>query len=396
MGSLSGEQLSAIEDYLDRQGMTYKPLRDEMLDHISCDIERLMTSGQSFDDAWLTITKELPPKQIQTIQFETMETINKKESLSKWFAYLSFFLLFAGSAFKLMKFPGAGQMLIGSFIAIALALVSGSTFGMINHKEKRGHWLLVLMLVGILLFLASITFQILHLPGAVELRTLAVTSLCVAYVASFFYLRGSGDYILFWLHEKYTPAIERFILILFGAVMILRMPSLILAYEDFLSIVLLIITIASVGLHFHALGWRALKADEKPSLGYSIWLSVSIVCFLLPALMGIVSLPVRAMLFVVFWPIAGALVAMRSAKGTSRTAVFAITAFVTTIYLISALVESQVLPIGTNGLIFNAVVLTTLLALLFLFRKESFFRMYLIIVVSHYLFVYPWELGLGM
>jgi hypothetical protein len=394
MGVLSKEQLQAIREYLDRQGMTYKPLQDEMLDHVSCDIEKLIASGQSFDAAWLAITKELPPKQIQTIQLETMETINKRESLSKWFAYLSFFLLFAGSVFKLMKFPGAGQMLIGSFVAIALALISGSTFGMIANKEKRGGWLLVAILVGVLLFLASFTFQILHLPGAIELRTMAVVTLCLSFSGSFFYLRGSGNYLLPWLHERYMSAIERFIFILFGAVFVMRIPSLLLEYEDFMSRILLVITIATAGLHFHALAWHTYKTSEKPTLIYSVGLSVSIICFLLPALMGFLSLPVRAGLMVAFWPIAGAIVTMRSQEGNTRVAAFLTTGFITLIYLLSALASSEVLPAALNAFSFNGIVLMILLAVLVLFRKNPFFRMYLLIAVSHYLFMYPWELGL--
>ncbi|MEQ8810194.1 MAG: hypothetical protein RIE59_14070 [Imperialibacter sp.] len=394
MGSLSKEHLEAIRDYLSRQGMTFKPLQDEMLDHVSCDIEKLIASGQSFDDAWQAITKELPLKQIQAIQIETMETINKKESLSKWLAYLSFFLLFAGSVFKLMKFPGTAQMLIGSFVAIALALVSGSAFGMMANKGKRGSWLLVAVLTGVLLFLASFTFQILHLPGATELRTMAVMLLCVSYVISFFYLRGSDNYVLPWLHEKYTPAIERFLFILFTAVFVIRMPSLILGYEDFMSRILLVIAIASAGLHFHALSWHAFKWNKRPTLAYSLALSVSIVCFLLPALMGFLSLPVRAGLMVAFWPIAGAIVAVRSQEGNTRVAAFLTTGFITLIYLLSALASSEVLPAALNAFSFNGIVLMILLAVLVVFRKNPFFRMYLLIAVSHYLFMYPWELGL--
>ena len=151
---MNKQHWQTIADYLDKQGVSFEPLREEMLDHIGCDVERLMETGSSFEEAWQKVLNEIPPKQLYTIQIETMETINKKEALSKCFAYLSFFLLFAGSVFKLMKFPGAGQMLIGSFMAIALALLSGSIFGISTNKEKRGSWLLLGILKGLLLFLA--------------------------------------------------------------------------------------------------------------------------------------------------------------------------------------------------------------------------------------------------
>ncbi|WP_339794499.1 MAG: hypothetical protein ACMVP2_04185 [Imperialibacter sp.] len=395
MGGLNKEQLQAIRDYLARQGMTYKPLQDEMLDHVSCDIEKLIAFGQSFDAAWLAITKELPPKQIQTIQLETMETMNKRESLSKWFAYLSFFLLFAGSVFKLMKFPGAGQMLIGSFIAIALALISGSTFGMIANKEKRGAWLLVAILVGVLLFLASFTFQILHLPGAIELRTMAVVALCLSYSISFFYLRGNENYLLPWLHERYTPAIERFIFILFAAVFVLRMPSLTLGYEDFVSRILLVITIASAGLHFHAISWQYLKAEEKPGVIFSLGLSFSLIVFMLPALVDFLDINARGVLTVLFWPVAGFIAThMGVENGKQKAISLAATAFITAVSSVWALVAAGFFVTAANGWVFNGFVLAALLSLSVFFRQNRFFRMYMLVVISHYLFVYPWELGL--
>lgn len=134
---MNKQHLQAIADYLDKQGMTFEPLREEMLDHISCDIERLMQTGVSYEEAWQKVLNEIPPKQLHTIQIETMETINKKETLSKWFAYLSFILLFAGTAFKLLKFPGAGQLVIASLAAIVVALFSGSISGVYWNKEKK-------------------------------------------------------------------------------------------------------------------------------------------------------------------------------------------------------------------------------------------------------------------
>lgn len=393
---MNEQHLRAIADYLDKQGVSFEPLREEMLDHISCDVERLMKTGSSFEDAWQKVLNEIPPKQLYTIQIETMETINKKEALSKWLAYLSFFLLFAGSVFKLMKFPGAGQMLIGSFMAIALALLSGSIFGISTNKEKRGTWLLVGILSGILLFLASFTFQILHLPGAIELRTTAVIFLCISYPFSFFYLslRGHNNFILPWLHARYTPAIERFLMILFGAVLVMRMPSLAIGYEDFVSRVLMVITIAAAGLHFHSLTWHTFKSDRKPAMIYLVALSASAVCFLLPALVDFLSQAQRGVLNVVFWPIAGIIASIKGTEGRMRMPAFVATGFITIISLCWALAASGILPIFINRFVFNAAVLCALIILLALFRKSPLYRMFMIIAISHYLFVYPWELGL--
>jgi hypothetical protein len=395
MGHLNKERLEGIRDYLNRQGLTYRPLQDEMLDHVSCDMEKLIGAGQSFEEAWLTITNELPPTQIQTIQLETMETIKKKESLSKWFAYLSFFLLLTGSVFKLLKFPGAGQMLIGSFIAVALALVSGSAFGLLANKEKRGGWLLMSILAGVLFFLASFTFQILHLPGAVQLRTLAVVSLCLTFTSSFFLLRGQGEHLLAWLHQRYTPSIERFIFILFAASFAMRVPSLLFKHDDFVSRIVLVIAIASAGLHFHAIGWQYLKNETKAGLAYPVGLSVSFIIFMLPALVDFLDINTRGLLTVLFWPIAGYLASSMEIKEPKRKSVALLaTMLITAASCLWALTTAGYLQSEVFAWVFNGLVLALLLSFLGYFRKDQFFRMFMLIVVSHYLFVYPWELGL--
>lgn len=394
MGSLSKEQLEAIREYLAGQGMTYKPLQDEMLDHISCDMEKLIESGHSFDQAWRQITKELPPKQVQTIQLETMETVNKKESLSKWFAYLSFFLLFAGSVFKLMKFPGAGQLLIGSFIAIALALVSGSAFGMLTNRKKRGGWLLMLMLAGALFFLSSFIFQILHLPGATEQRVLSVGLLLVTYVTSFFYLRGEGNYLLPWLHCRYSPAINRFVIILFLAALIMRMPSLLFRYADMVPLVTLVITIAAAGLHFHALCWQRLSNGDRPSIGYSIVLSVSFACFILPALTEFLLLPWRGALASGFWLLGGIIAAATSSQGWQKAGGLAVAVFVSLLSVLWTLMIGGVLTPAFAPVVFNGVVLAALLTFLIVFRSNALFRTYLVAAIAHYLYFYSPELGL--
>jgi len=387
-----------IEDilaYLGRHGINYPPLKEEMLDHIVCDIEHLVKAGYSYDDAWQKVLNEIPPKQLQTLQIETMETIDKKESLSKVFAYLSFFLLFAGSVFKLMKFPGAGQLLISSFIAIALALVSGSAFGMIANREKRGVWLLVAVLAGVLLFLASFTFQILHLPGATELRTIGVVSLCLTFATSFFYLRGGDDYILLWLHERYALAIERFIVVLFVAVFIMRMPSLLLTFDDPVSRVLLIILIASAGLHFHALNWSFIKKDKAPGVVYLVALTVSFLCFQMPFIPNFLSVEVRSFLIAILWPVAGTIAAIKGTnEDNERTAAIGSTVIVTSICTFSAMIGMELLPFSMAIYGYNAAIICLLLSILILFRKSPLYRTYMVIVISNYLFVYPWEIGL--
>ena len=183
-------------------------------------------------------------------------------------------------------------------------------------------------------------------------------------------------------------------MILFGAVLVMRMPSLAMGYEDFVSRILLVITIAAAGLHFHSLTWHTFSGDRKPATIYLLALSASAVCFLLPALIDFLSQPVRGALNVVFWPIAGTIAAIKGTEGRLRVPAFVVTGFITVLSLAWSPGIREVFPISVNQFVFHAVVLGALLILLALFRKSPLYRMFMVIAISHYLFAYPREVGL--
>ncbi len=387
---MNSQQLQAIREYLNKQGMTFEPLQDEMLDHISCDIEGLMQNGSSFEDAWQKVLHEIPPKQLHTIQIETMETINKKETLSKWFAYLSFVLLFAGSAFKLLKLPGAGQLVIASLAAIVVALFSGSISGVYWNREKKGGWLLLGIILSISLFLASFTFQILHLPGATELRTISVAGLCVLYSVSFININNENS-ILPFLHQRYTPAIERFIMILFGVIFLIRVPVLLTGSRDVVSQILLVVVIAAAGLQLFSLMWHS---KQRFHWLVVVGLITSVLFFLLPAMVELLPFSMRAFMGAPgFFASAGIIIIVTQRKDRLRITTVVSIAFIVVLNAMWAFSATGVVS-GTERFLFNALVLIALVLCLYPQRKNSEMKMYVTAAIAHYLFVYPWEIGL--
>ena len=93
MGHINQEYIKKIETYLDHQGLTFVPLREEMIDHLIGDLENHIEQGESFDEAWSIISNDIPENHFITLQKETMEAINKRFNISKGFTYLSIFLL---------------------------------------------------------------------------------------------------------------------------------------------------------------------------------------------------------------------------------------------------------------------------------------------------------------
>jgi hypothetical protein len=385
MGNLSASQLNNIRDFLTKNGMTYDQLQDEMVDHISCDIEHYMEEGDSFETSWKKVREEIPPVQLQTLQLQTMETISRKPSLSTLFAYLSFFLLFGASAFKILHLPWAGELLISSFASIAIALISGSIVGMYTYKAKTGAWLLITIVLSILVFLSSLTFQILHLPGATEIRTTSVLALCILFPLSFFYVRNKQGLILPYLHDKFTPGITRFIVILFAAAAITRM-TLILTTgaNDIPSRILLIVVIAAAGLHFFALTWNRIQTPATSSSFNILLLSIAFLCFMLPGLVGILNSTVRAFLVTGYFMLAGFYLLSLRAEGISKLAKALSLGLVIALQLTWAFTSQTFVQFGS----FEIITVLILTGLLIINRKDIMTSVYLISFVAHYLFVY--------
>jgi hypothetical protein len=390
MAKLSASELKAIRDFLTQRGVTYPPLREEMLDHISCDIEQQMDEGHSYEVASQKILHAIPYKQLQTIQVHTMEAVSKNYPLSKMFAYVSFFLLFAGFFFKIFHYQGAAELLIGSVASITLALISGAVSGMYYHRERKGVWLLLSILFAIILFLNSLTFQILHLPGGTELRTVAVLSLGILFPVSFFYLRTNSGQILPYLHEKYSPGIVRFIMIFFGVTCIMRITLLLTGNNDLVSRVLLVIVIAAAGLHFFAIQWHWTKDEaKKPSVWLTTALAIGFLCFVLPALAGILSPALRTALVIGFFLLGGILVASYRTERWLKVATPLSVAVAIAAQLAWAFSSQGLLKFGA----FHSLVVVALVASLVVHRKNSLMSMYLVAALAHYLFVYPWQLA---
>src|ERR1044072_3094065 len=100
MKNLTAEQRLQVRSFLTEQGLTFNPLLEEMLDHVASDIEERMLEGQSFNDALNQMKNDIPENHLQHIQTETMETINKRFSLSRMLSIGALALMFGGVIFK--------------------------------------------------------------------------------------------------------------------------------------------------------------------------------------------------------------------------------------------------------------------------------------------------------
>ena len=78
MEPVKREHIDLIEHYLDQQGLTFKPLREEMKDHLIGDLEAQIENGVCLEKAWELITGEIPNHHFKNLQQEVMDTLRRK------------------------------------------------------------------------------------------------------------------------------------------------------------------------------------------------------------------------------------------------------------------------------------------------------------------------------
>jgi hypothetical protein len=174
MAELSDREMEILNMEIEKQGLTYTQLQNELLDHLCCDIEAKMDEGLEFLKALDEVRQRLDNNRIQEIQEETLLLINQKYRMMKKFMYIlgtiAPSLLIIGAFFKLQHWPGASVLIVmGSFLLGAVYL---PVFAMVSirdtrKKEKRvNKTLYVAGVITGFIFITGILFKIMHWPGA--------------------------------------------------------------------------------------------------------------------------------------------------------------------------------------------------------------------------------------
>ena len=391
MGMLTDEQKNGLREFLERQGLSFKPLQDEMVDHIGCDLEERMAAGFSFQEAWDQSIAEIPNSHFQRIQQEIMESINKRVS---WTQVLSFFalgLILISAIFKALHLQFAGEVLLLSFGFMAAALLTGSLSGILLNKGKKGATRVLAVILGIILLLIGFSFNFLHMPGGDQFIILAVVLLIISLIVNSLYVyqhaSGEGN-LLTYLHEKYTPGIERFFLFLLSPLVIYKGIWILMGTGDFLGNFMLLIVIFGAGLQFIVLTWRVIEKDlAKRNVVILTATMVCCFCLVLPFLGPLLPLPARIILVTLFSPVAGWLA--YTMEEEPRKGIYGFLAGIVTVAFLGwALIQLSVIPSSSSWIFFNIPVLLLLVAGVLISRKHGTMRAFMLVSVAGYLLEY--------
>lgn len=387
---ISNEQRTTIKELLVVQGVTFKPLQDEMIDHISCDVEERMAQGLTFGEALQHTMNDIPENHLKHIQIDTMDTINKRFALSRWLSYAALVSLIFVILFKILHLQFSDELLLLSFALIAISLLSGSLSGINVNREKRGSLRVLAVVTGVILLLIGYAFRILHFPGSGAIVPLAVCILIVALVINtlFVYRNATGEgNLLTYLHEKYTPGIERFLLFLLLPLTLYKILCIMTHIPSVVGDVIMLVVILGGGLQFIALSWRNIESNAVYRNPYLLaGLIVSFLCLVLLFLGNLIPLEIRVVMVVLYSIItAGLAVKMQQ---TESKAALRMACLPPILFLGWAMIKLGVLPSSSNPYIFNFPLLVVLVAGLFLSKKNSVVRTYMIVSVASYVFEY--------
>ena len=320
-----------------------------------------------------------------------METINKRITWSQVLSFFALGLILICAIFKALHLQFAGEVLLLSFGFMAASLLTGSLSGVLLNKGKKGSARVLGVVSGIIVLLTGFSFKILHYPGADQLLILAVGLLVLSMLANsiYVYLHASGEEnLLTYLHEKYTPGIERFLLFLLFPLVVYKGIMIVRGTPDFLGNIMLLIVIFGAGLQLIVLSWRVMEKNlTKRNVLVLTAVILCCLCLVLPFLGPILPLPIRIVLVALFSPVAGWL-AYTMEEEPRKGAYAFFPGLATAVFMGWALIQLSVIPSSSSGIFFNIPVLLLLVAGVIVSRKHGTMRTYMLVSVAGYLFEY--------
>lgn len=399
MGYLNQQQLKTITEELEVKGITFEPLKAELLDHMICDVELHMDKGYSFQGAWTEVKNQIPKHHFRDVQRTVMETLGKKYSYVRVFGAISVGLLALATLFKLLHLQGAGVLLVAHLVVAGATLILGSVQSVLVFREARGRGATILVGTAILAFIAGLCFKVLHLPGASFLLYFAViTSILLFPILSiYFYRFGSAmrDHLIIYLIRENKKVIEKTALLLIGFGLVFNYSSLLMGNESSVGIIFFVFSIILVGIYMFSLTWIRYTNHDKPSIVH-LWLlissSIAFILFMLPVVgrdLGFVLRNVSASAALALFILIVLIYYVKYSETPNKIMLWIFTSILFFYPFVRLGVKLEILEGPIGGMMTNTTFilgfLGFLLILLLAFRKEALFKALIILMIASHM-----------
>jgi hypothetical protein len=194
--NVSTEQIEIIHEYVDRCKVTIPTLKDDLIDHLCCEVELKLEHGKPFDVCLNEALAELAPKGLTKIQRDTIWLLNSKKMIHmKRLTYLIGMVATMAMSFgwllRTLRMGELGNAVFAfgalGFVAIFLPLLAIHYF----KDNVNKSWALKLRFVtGVLsvIFVGiAVLFKIMHMPGADEVLWMGGSLFTFGFLPSLFF-----------------------------------------------------------------------------------------------------------------------------------------------------------------------------------------------------------------
>jgi hypothetical protein len=188
---LSKLEVLNITETIDKAEISCSHLRDELIDHVCCEIEYHLEQGLSFQQAFEIIKPNVGIRDLEIVQENTLLLIDKQyrimKTTMKIFGVIAPLLMAFGALFKIEHWPWAGYILTLGFFLLTFVFLPSAVY--VSYREVSNRKKLFTHLSGFLaafLFAASFLFKVQHWQwtGIIMLVAAIITGVC--FIPSFF------------------------------------------------------------------------------------------------------------------------------------------------------------------------------------------------------------------
>jgi hypothetical protein len=175
--NVSPEQIEIICAEVDRNRITLPKLRDDLIDHLCCEVEGKLRAGKPFEECLREALHELAPKGLVRIQEETFSLLNSKKlihmkKLVYFIGLLSAMCCSFGFLFRILHILGGNQLLTFGFIGFVLLFLPLSAVGYWNANRDKPLIEKLKSITGTASAAVAglgMAIKVLYIPGADEL-----------------------------------------------------------------------------------------------------------------------------------------------------------------------------------------------------------------------------------
>jgi uncharacterized membrane protein len=179
MPELTLKHIDQISSDIRKQEISFSHLKDELIDHVICDVEYEMLLGLDFSEAYRKVSEKIGPRGLKEIQEETLFAVDTKyrkmKNTMKISGIAGTVMLGFAAVFKILHFPGAAILMTVGALALALVFMP-SAMGVLwkeTHSGKRLFLFISAFMTGST-FIMGILFKTQHWPAATLLLSFSV------------------------------------------------------------------------------------------------------------------------------------------------------------------------------------------------------------------------------